>query len=513
MKRTASNATQARLQRVLSQVGADGMQPVPGILATPWAKAVNSASRVTVLFGLKSASFGTPGFDYGPVGLTLLRWITVNRLARLRNPEVVWHQALATDGAFVPSDAAPGPRPTPTLQQQVADVLAGQQTTPVTIVPTPTGITAVPVQPIVPTPVGGAAPTIGTAILSDADPVWSEPASVTGAEPAAVPAEASAALSPAEAKHPEWTWVKASKVFGMKGLRGNVAVWPKHGEAGAHPRTPSVDAGFVWTREHLQWAVFAASESPAKGVWLWGNRGAGKTEFARQFAAMTGRPFFGVTFSKTMEPMDFIGSDGAQGGNSVWRDGTILQGLRCSVPAVIMFDEMSYGQSSHVAGPLNEIVHPACSFNVPSTGERVNFSDGHLFIAADNTNGTGDSTGMYVGANPVNRATMDRFAYFRRFTYLPKALEVRLLMNRSACDEATASRVWNILDALRKKVDSGLLNDPPSTREAIAFCCALRAGFDEKDAFETSFVGKYAEESQEEMRVTFVASFAATPAP
>jgi MoxR-like ATPase len=175
------------------------------------------------------------------------------------------------------------------------------------------------------------------------------------------------------------------------------------------------------------------------------------------------------------------------------------------VPAVILLDEITYGQSSHISGPLNEIVHPQCSYTVPRTGERIDFNNGHLFMGADNTNGSGDPTEMFVGTNVMNRATVDRFAVFRRFTYLPPAKEQALLQDKAQCSREIAMLGWGVLDALRKKVDSDLLADPPSLREAMAFCCALRAGFDQKDAFESCFVSKYMDDEQEEMRVTFTA--------
>jgi MoxR-like ATPase len=297
-------------------------------------------------------------------------------------------------------------------------------------------------------------------------------------------------------------------VFGIKTLRGNVAVWPRHGEEGADLNVKRVDAGHIWDEEHLQWVIFCAGEYSATGAWFHGNRGAGKTEFATQFAAATGRPFYKVTFTRTMEPSEFLGDTGAAGGDSVWQDGRILMGLRNPIPSVFLLDEISYGQSSHISGPINEIVHPDCSYTIPKTGEVVNFSKSHLFIAADNTNGTGDVSGMYEGVNNVNRATMDRFSYFRRFTYLPPALEQKMIQNRALCSPAIATKVWSLLDALRKKVDSGELKDPPSVREATAMAKALRSGlFTDADAFESSFVGKYPEDVQEDVRVTFVATF------
>jgi len=487
-KRVASQHTQARLAKVVAQCGSNAQQPTPQVMANGWAQGIAAAPRVTVLALLRIIVGSGRCFDYGPVGLSMLRWIVINMTARHEQPDTVWQ--MAQDTVAAGPAAAPVAKP---AQPAVA---------PVAPPPGATGAVGTPpvVAPVVAAPAPVAAPI----------PVIEVPSAPMGvpADVFTIPVDT---RSPAEIAHPEWNWQSAAKVFGVKGLRGKVAVWPRCGEENAHPRVEPLDPDFQWDRERLQWAIFAMNEVPARGLWAWGNRASGKTSFAEQLSARTGRPFYGITFSRTMEPMEFLGGDVVENGGNKWRDGTLMLALRCKVPAIILLDEISLGQSGYISGPLNEIVRPVCSFTVPSTGERVNFNTGHLFIAADNTNGTGDTTGMYVDTRNVNRATMDRFAFFLRFEQMSKALETRLLMLRAKCDEALAEKVWGVMDALRKKVAAGTLSDPPSIREAIAFCAALRAGFSEKEAFEAAFVSKYAEESQESMRVTFTAVFNGTP--
>jgi MoxR-like ATPase len=511
--RAVSPTTAKRLATQLAQLGRDALQPSAATLALPWAVSVMAAFRPVILTALRTMSGGSAGFDYGPVGLTICRWITVNRLARYPDPAAVWAEASHGRSVSAAVSAAP-----------VAPPAVAPVNPPVPPVVIPAAAPAVAAAPAAAPPVTPVPPA-GTEPLPSEVPEADEPVAVDAAAVPVPPARG--ALSPMQKLHPEWNWQPAAKVFGIRSLWGNVAVWPRQGATladgsdAAHPDTPDVDPDYVWTAEHLQWAVFCAGESPARGVWFWGNRGAGKTEFAKQFAAATGRPFFAITFTDTMEPSEFIGDMGAAvvngNGGSVWQDGTMLMALRCPIPAVVLLDEISLSKAGHISGPLNEIVHPNCAYRVARTGERIRFNRAHLFIAADNTNGTGDTTGMYQGAKLMNRATMDRFAYFRPFTYMPKAQEVKLLMGRAHCDKAIAERVWAILDALRKKVSAGQASDPPSMREAIAFCAALRGGFNERDAYESAFVGKYPEEMQEDMRVTFTATYypgeSAPPAP
>ena len=511
--RVASAETLARLAQTLRSIGADALEPAAAVLLLPLSVAILAAPRVILLQALRLIAGGTAGFDYAPVGMVILRWVVINRINKVADPLALW--TMAQGGFAVPPTA----RSTPVadaVAQALPQAASVPQAAPVlpASVPSPSLPQDVdaPVAPVAPMSGGSVPPAVAPAPVVESVP---GDMPVIDAEAQSEALDVNAAplgLSPAQRRHPEWNWQPASKVFGVRGLKGNVPVWPKQGQPGAHPRCPKVNPIWAWHKDHLQWLVMAANESPAKGCWFWGERGAGKSKFAAQFAAMTGRPFFAVTFTALMEPMEFLGSDTAKNGSTVWRDGTILLGLKEPIPSVIMFDEMSYGQSSYISGPINEIVDPQCSYMVPATWDRVDFSDGHLFIAADNTNGTGDASGMFVNTNVINRATLDRFSFNRRFTRLPKGQELQMLMDNAECSRAIAEKVWTMLDTLRKKVDSCDLKDPPSVREAVAMCSALRSGYvSEKDAFETCFVGKYPDEAQETMRVAFTAVFAATP--
>jgi len=496
---TVSPATAKRLADVMRKLGSDAMQPAQGVMAQGWVPAVQRATRDQLEKALSVMGGGSAGFDYGPPGKLIITWVCINWLSRYPDPAAIWTNIMAgVSVPKVPTGSVPSKRKVPKAPAPVQSAPTAAPVTGGAAPVAPAAPVAAPITPLDP-------PDASVDIPVDVPPTMLDVSKLLNK------------TSPLEKLHPEWDWQEAESVFGVPGLKGRVAVWPRWGTVDAegnelaHLEVPQIDPDFEWHFDHLQWAVFCAGEVPARGVWLWGNRGTGKTVFSQQFAAFTGRPWYPVTFHEKMEPMDFIGDMAASvvggEGGSVWRDGTMLVAIKQEIPSVILLDEISQAKAGNITGPLNEIVHPNCSFRVTTTGKRINFSKGHLFVAADNTNGTGDTSNMYEGAKMMNRSTMDRFGYFFRFTYLPKDQEVRVLMSKAHCDKRIASKVWGLLDALRQKVAAGLLSDPPSNREAIAFCAALRAGFDEKDAFEASFVAKYPEEMQEDMRVTFTAAF------
>jgi len=370
--------------------------------------------------------------------------------------------------------------------------------------------TPAPVAPV-PTPVAAAvAQTVATPL-----PVFTPDAEVPIAGPLAAevvttppPSNAPIApLSPAHVAYPTGNWQPASKVFGIKSLVGNVEVFD-----GSHVKTPAIDHDYVWDKRIAQRLVASLNEDTPTHVWLYGERGTGKSSAAQQLAARLGRPFYKVTFDKYSERSTIIGGKGLHSGNTTWEDGELTMALRPSVPPIVLLDEICYAQTDAVSGPINEIVHPLCEYHVTETGEHITFDRRTFFIAADNTNGSGDTTGRYHGARAMNRATVDRFGRFIEVQHMTKAEEVKALMARAVCDKPTATKVSELMGKLRAKCGTGALADPPSLREAIAFARDLRAGLlSPADSFQDTFVGKYPFEAHEELRLTFQSVWIATP--
>src|SRR6478609_5479843 len=98
--RAVSPATAARLASVLALLGGDATQPHATVMALPWVATVMQAFRPAVIVALRAMAGGTAGFDYGPLGLTAVRWVAINRLARYEAPAAIW--VAAQKGETVP---------------------------------------------------------------------------------------------------------------------------------------------------------------------------------------------------------------------------------------------------------------------------------------------------------------------------------------------------------------------------------------------------------------------------
>jgi len=278
-------------------------------------------------------------------------------------------------------------------------------------------------------------------------------------------------------------------VFGMPGVEGDCEVW---GIAGAF------DPDYIFQPEQLKLALLALESGD--NFWLWGERGTGKTQFAINLAARLGRPFFRVSFDANLERAEFVGADGLENGATVWRDGAVLKAYR-TPGAICLLDEASTCRPEY-ATTLHALLEPASEFMITSTGEKVCRAYGMCFVAADNTNATGDSSGRYAGTRSQNAALIDRFAFTEKVTFLPVRTEIALLV-KHGCDAAIAARLINVFTRCRAEV-GGLLVEPPSLRSAFAFGRYINVLSPER-TWEVTVVNKSPEESHESLRQLFAA--------
>src|SRR4029079_881388 len=81
----------------------------------------------------------------------------------------------------------------------------------------------------------------------------------------------------------------------------------------AHPDAEKPDANYRFNIGTLLPALIAMAVTPAVRCWFGGPRGTGKTEFARQIAARTGRALYRVNFNRFTEASEIIGDMGLVG--------------------------------------------------------------------------------------------------------------------------------------------------------------------------------------------------------
>jgi MoxR-like ATPase len=280
----------------------------------------------------------------------------------------------------------------------------------------------------------------------------------------------------------------------------------------SHPDAEAPDASYRFNAATLVPALIAMATAPAMRCWFGGPRGTGKTEFARQIAARTGRVLYRVNFNRFTEASEIIGDMGLVGGNTQWVDGPVAKACRVADgAAVLLLDEITYGTPGAISclNPLLE--RNGALLRLPRTGETLAIPPALFVIAADNTFGTGDASGEYAARNALGSDTLDRFALKLAFDYLPAADERALLrdaVQRECGKKPTAAAIaplMKILSVSREKAGLGELQGAPSFRGAVAFATLLAYGMAPAEAFTLTIVQGAPEESHEALRTIFSA--------
>lgn len=280
-------------------------------------------------------------------------------------------------------------------------------------------------------------------------------------------------------------------VYDIKGNKLTVEVWD-------HPDAPEVDPDFIWTEPILRHLLLA--ERTGENLWFGGEKGTGKSETARQFAARTGRAFKRINFHKHTSAEEYIGSVGLVDGQTVFQSKDFLQAYTCP-STVILLDEVTNADPGELA-PLNGFLEPnaAVSFG----GQTHRRAPGVLIFAADNTFGNGDDSGRHVGTRLQNSALIDRFARVIPFTFLPEHQEADAIVRRTGCTKDIALHVLSAVGVARQKVQSAEIVDAPSIRSAMAFIRALSV-LPVEEAWQTAVVARQPAESHAELNSIFTA--------
>jgi MoxR-like ATPase len=233
------------------------------------------------------------------------------------------------------------------------------------------------------------------------------------------------------------------------------------------PDAPAIDPNFVWSEGILSYLLLA--QDKGENLWFGGEKGTGKSETAKQFAARTGRSYTRINFHKYTTTEDYIGSVGLENGATVFKRGAFLSAYT-SPSSVILLDEISNCDAGELA-PLNGLLEPNSAVNFGGQAQRR--AQGVLVFAADNTLTNGDASGRYSGTRQMNSSLADRFAHIVTFEFLPRDQEVEAIVRHTGCHQALACHVVDAINAARAKVETGDIIDAPSIRSALAFIRGL----------------------------------------
>ena len=256
----------------------------------------------------------------------------------------------------------------------------------------------------------------------------------------------------------------------------------------ASPVAETADPMYIWQAEILRHLLL--SQSTGENLWLGGEKGTGKSETVRQFAARTGRGYCRINFHKYSTAEEVIGAVGLNNGATGFQPGPFLRAYT-TPGTVILLDEITNADPGELA-ILNGLLEPNAAVTIGGSVWRR--APGVLVFAADNTLTNGDQSGRYSGTRQMNSALADRFARIVPFDFLPLQVEVEAVTRHTGCAPALAEHILKAVQMARSKVATGDIIDAPSIRSVVAFVRAL-AMMPVRDAWNSAIAARQPQES------------------
>lgn len=255
------------------------------------------------------------------------------------------------------------------------------------------------------------------------------------------------------------------------------------------PDAPAIDQNFVWTEGILKHLLLA--DANGEHLWFGGERGTGKTETARQFAARTGRSFTRINFHKYSTGDEYLGCTGLVNGATEFVDGDFLRAY-ATPGAVVLLDEITNAPAGELA-PLNALLEPNAAVHLGGKVRRR--AAGVLVLAADNTLGNGDTSGRYTGTGTMNTALLDRFARVVEFKHMSMTQEIDAVCRHTGCTRELAEAVLSAVAVARANAAKGEIVDAPSIRQVLAFIRSVKV-LGVNQAWETCIATRQPDESR-----------------
>lgn len=218
-------------------------------------------------------------------------------------------------------------------------------------------------------------------------------------------------------------------------------------------------------------------------VYITGLSGNGKTFMVEQVCASLNRECIRLNITKRTDESDLIGSYELIDGNTIRREGPVITAMRRG--AVLLLDETDYGTEELLC--LNGILEGKPYFD-KKTGEIIHPAAGFNVIATANTKGKGNDDGRFIGANVLNEAFLERFAFTVEQEYPEAKTEFEILTKSFGSfgitepDFATKLVTW--AGVIRSSFDCGAVDEIISTRRLIHIVNAFDIFRNRKKAIE-----------------------------
>ena len=200
--------------------------------------------------------------------------------------------------------------------------------------------------------------------------------------------------------------------------------------------------------------------------YVYGHKGAGKSELYEQVCARTNRPLTRVQHTISTEVSDIVGQWIVKGGETIFQLGPLP--LAMLNGHLYLADEYDRGQPTVLS--VYQAVLEGKSLvimNAPPEYRIINPHAMFRFGATGNTNGSGDDTGLYQGAVLQDSANFDRFNMMIHKKYMSPQAESEMLQRRKLV-KGDADKLVKFATSVREAYDARQISDTISPRALIA---------------------------------------------
>lgn len=201
-------------------------------------------------------------------------------------------------------------------------------------------------------------------------------------------------------------------------------------------------------------------------TYLWGFAGVGKSTLPEQICARTKRPMIRVQHTGSTEESHIVGQMAANESGTYFVPGPLAIAMRFGLTYLADEYDFAYPQVLAVYQPVLE----GKALYIKEADEkwkRVVPHKDFRFIATGNTNGSGDSTGLFQGTTVQNAANYERFALVHKLEYMSEKNELAIVMKKTELTRAYAQQVIDFGRLCRKAYQESKITNTLGPRVLI----------------------------------------------
>ena len=213
-----------------------------------------------------------------------------------------------------------------------------------------------------------------------------------------------------------------------------------------NPHLPKRNEDYVFRRETMRDILTFLDDPDGDGMFFAGFMGAGKTTLPYQVATRLNWPVQSFTAHNRMEFDDLVGTWKMVNGTMEFLYGPLAVAMREG--HLFVMNEIDRADPGQLAG-LHDVLEGHPLVIATNGGEVIHANENFRFIATGNSVGSGDSTGLHQGVNPLDIAFMDRFRVVK-VDYPSPEIEAAILEKKlPELPEDTRAKMIRIANLIR----------------------------------------------------------------